>query len=74
MFSETLAIKAIITITNQFAKMVEKIDKAVDALNQIITNNKFDIKRKEEKNKELLERISEAEVFKNNLEKMFKKM
>lgn len=79
---QTLAINTITSITTQWIKMAERLNKAMDVLREIISNNKASIYRieskakeqvvsLEDKNKELLETIGKTEAFKDNLEKMF---
>ena len=72
MFKEQVAIKVITSIIDKWSKIVIKLEKAIDSLKEVLSMNKNKIAELESKNENLMNKIQEAENFKNNLNKIFK--
>lgn len=70
MFKEAMAIKIITGIISQWEKLRTKLEGAIDSLREVVEKNEAKMRTLEDKNKSLLNKIDEAQKFKNNVDKM----
>ena len=72
MFKEQLAIKVITSIVGKWETMKKKLEDAIGSLKEVVSNNNLKIIDLESKNNSLKNKITEAEKFKDNIDKMLK--